>query len=47
MVKEEHDLDIYYALGNTNNQRLENEIVAIMENVILQDGNFLNKYCNS
>ena len=26
----ENDLDIYYAVGNANTQRQENEIVAIM-----------------
>ena len=26
----ENDLDIYYAVGNANNQRQENEIEAIM-----------------
>jgi hypothetical protein len=26
----ENDLDIYYAVGNTNTQRQENEIAAIM-----------------
>ena len=27
----ENDLDIYYAVGNTNTQRQENEIIAIMK----------------
>ena len=31
MAKVENDLDIYYAVGNTNTQRQENEIVAIMK----------------
>ena len=34
----ENDLDIYYAVGNTNTQRPENEIIAIMKKVILKDG---------
>ena len=38
MAKVENDLDIYYAVGNTNTQRQENELAAIMKNVILQDG---------
>ena len=37
MAKVENDLDIYYAVGNANTQRQENEITAIMKNVILQD----------
>ena len=40
MEKVENDLDIYYAVGNTNTQRQENEIKAIMKNVILQDGSW-------
>ena len=31
MAKGEIDLDIYYAVGNTNTQRQENEITAIMK----------------
>ena len=31
MAKVENDLDIYYAVGNTNTQRKENEIAAIMK----------------
>jgi hypothetical protein len=31
MAKVENDLDIYYAVGNANTQRQENEIVAIMK----------------
>ena len=31
MAKVENDLDIYYAVGNTNTQRQENEIAAIMK----------------
>ena len=30
MTKVENDLDIYYAIGNTNTQRQENEISAII-----------------
>ena len=30
MKKLENDLDIYYAVGNANTQRQENEIAAIM-----------------
>ena len=31
MAKIENDLDIYYAVGNANTQRQENEIAAIMK----------------
>ena len=31
MAKVENALDIYYAVGNTNTQRQENEIAAIMK----------------
>ena len=31
MAKIENDLDIYYAVGNTNTQRQENEIKAIIK----------------
>ena len=31
MTKVENDLDIYYAIGNTNTQRQEIEITAIMK----------------
>ena len=31
MAKVENDLDIYYAVGNANIQRQENEIAAIMK----------------
>ena len=31
MEKLENDLDIYYAVGNANTQRQENEIAAIMK----------------
>ena len=40
MVIVENDLDIYYAVGNANSQRLENEIAAIMKSVILQYGSW-------
>ena len=31
MAKVENDLVIYYAVGNANNQRQENELAAIMK----------------
>ena len=31
MAKVENDLDIYYAVGNANTQRQENELAAIMK----------------
>ena len=31
MAKVKNDFDIYYAVGNVNTQRLENEILAIMK----------------
>ena len=31
MIKVENDLDIYYAAGNANTQRQENELAAIMK----------------
>ena len=31
MAKVENDLDIYYAAGNANTQRQENEIIEIKE----------------
>ena len=31
MVKVENDVDIYYAVGNLNTQRKENEIAAILK----------------
>ena len=31
MTSVENDLDIYYAVGNTNTQRQENEIAAILK----------------
>tara|TARA_B100000927_G_C16209989_1_gene367134 strand:- start:87 stop:278 length:192 start_codon:yes stop_codon:yes gene_type:complete len=30
MTNTENDLDIYYAIGNANTQRQENEIIAII-----------------
>ena len=35
MAKVENDLDIYYAVGNANIQRQENELAEIMKNIIL------------
>ena len=31
MAKIENELDIYYAIGNTNTQRQENELATIMK----------------
>ena len=31
MVRVENDIDIYYAVGNANTQRQENEIAVIMK----------------
>ena len=31
MAKVENDLDIYYAVGNANTQRQENELAVIMK----------------
>ena len=31
MAKVENDLDIYYAVGNANTQRQENELAAILK----------------
>jgi len=31
MAKVENDIDIYYAVGNANTQRQENELAAIMK----------------
>ena len=31
MAKVENELDIYYVIGNTNTQRKENELAAIMK----------------
>ena len=39
MSNVENDLDIYYAVGNANTQRQENEIAAIIKQVMLLDGN--------
>ena len=40
MAKVENDLDIYYAVGNANTQKQENELASIMKNAILQDGSW-------
>ena len=40
MAKIENELDINYAIGNTNTQRQENELAAIMKKLILQDGSW-------
>ena len=40
MAKVENDLDIYYAVGDANTQRQENEIQQLWKNVILQDGSW-------
>ena len=40
MSNVENDLDIYYAVGNANTQRQENEIAAIIKKGILLDGNW-------
>ena len=40
MAKVENDIDIYYAVGNSNTQRQENELAVIMKKVILQDGSW-------
>ena len=41
MAKSENDLDIYYAVGNTNTQRQENELAAIIwNNAIMQGGSW-------
>ena len=40
MSKVENDFDIFYAVGNANTQRQENEIALIMKKVILQDGSW-------
>ena len=37
MTKVENDLDTYYAVGNANTERQENELLVIMKKVILQD----------
>ena len=34
MAKVENDIDIYYAVGNSNTQRQENELAAIMKKSI-------------
>ena len=40
MAKVENDLDIYYAVGNTNTQRQENELQQLWKKAILQDGSW-------
>ena len=35
MANVENDLDIYYAVGNANTQRQENELAAIIKNLNL------------
>ena len=40
MAKVENDLDIYYAVGNANTKRQENELAAIMKNLTQQDGSW-------
>ena len=48
MAKVENDLDIYYAVGNTNTQRQENEISAIIKKTqFCRMEVDLNKHCNS
>ena len=49
MAKVENDLDIYYAVGNANTQRQENELAAIMKNRNSEGRKEvdLNKYRNS
>ncbi len=48
MAKVQNDLDIYYAVGNTNTQRQENELAAIMKKTkFCRMEVDLNKYCNS
>ena len=39
MAKVENDFNIYYAAGNANTQRQENEIAAIIKKGMLLDGN--------
>ena len=40
MANLENDLDIYYSVGNANTQRQENELAAILKNVILHGGSW-------
>jgi len=48
MAKVENDLDIYYAVGNANTQRQENELAAIMKKKeFCRMEVDLNKYSNS
>ena len=39
MAFAENDLDIYYAVGNTNTQRQESEIAVLLKNATQQVGN--------
>ena len=41
MAKVENDLDIYYAVGNANTQRQENELAAIMKELVINIVNTL------
>ena len=43
MAKVENDLDIYYAVGNANTQRQENELGQFWKNIILQYGSWSQK----
>ena len=41
MAKVENDLDIYYAVGNANTHRQENELAAIMKKLNYAVWNFI------
>ena len=43
MAKLENDLDIYYAVGNANTQRQENELAAIMKKRNSEGGILISK----
>ena len=43
MAKVENDIEIYYAVGKANTQRQENELAAIMKNVILYEWSWSQK----
>ena len=48
MAKVENDIDIYYAVGNANTQRQENELAAIMKKRNSAGWKLISKkYCNS
>ena len=47
MTHLENDLDIYYAVGNANTQRQENEILAIMRKRNSTGWNLLYKHGSS